>query len=50
MKVTDEEKWKEIGYAKLCMNFVQYQVKMKQALYILIVPRPLQFELKPFFW
>ena len=27
MKVTDEEKWKEIGSAKLCMNLVQYQVK-----------------------
>ena len=27
MKVTeDEEKWKEIGYANLCMNFVHHQL------------------------
>ena len=27
MKVTNEEQWKDIGYAKLCMNLVQYQLK-----------------------
>ena len=29
MKVTDDEKRKEIAYAKLYMNLEQYQVKMK---------------------
>ena len=24
--IEDEEKWKEVGYAKLYMNFVHYQL------------------------
>ena len=32
MKVANEEKWEEIGYAKLCMNFVHYLLSVVKSL------------------
>ena len=34
MKVTDEDRRKEIGYAKLCMNFVHYQLNDSETTHV----------------
>ena len=45
MKVANEEKWKKVGYAKLCMNLVYYQLKQNNLYHnfmctIYIIPIP----------
>ena len=38
MKITeDEEKWKEIGYVKLCMNLVHYQLNNSKITHVSVI-------------